>query len=120
VSLTRIALLSFFTIAVFESSVKVILEKLESLSEDNRDLKNKIRLLQAQGSINTDAAIVFKYPPLPLKDEEELKKTEENIVDPIQFQQLVRPKQNNKHTDNTVLENMPTFIHIRIPMASFN
>jgi len=92
-SLTTIALLFFFTIAVLESSVKVILEKLESLSEDNRDLKNKIRLLQAQGSINVDSAIVFKYPPLPLKDEEELKKTEENIVDPIQFQQLVRPKQ---------------------------
>jgi len=72
-----------------EASVKTILEKLESLAEDQRDLKDKLRIIQAQSSRTVDVAVVFNYPPLPLKNEEELERTECCLEDPVQYQQLV-------------------------------
>jgi hypothetical protein len=66
-----------------------VLQKLEEVATDLRDIKRQNREFFTLASSPTSADC-HKYHPLPLQTSEELSAAEERIADIVQFNKLVR------------------------------
>jgi len=69
--------------------VELILEKLQLIISDQEEIRRQLRQVAATDSPTTTLREDHKYPPLPLKDKDELKATEDIIQDAVQYQKLV-------------------------------
>jgi hypothetical protein len=79
-------IIQFLSILGFQ---EIVLQKLEEVAADLRDIKRQNREFFALSSSPTSTDC-HKYPPLPLQTSEELSAAEECIADIVQFNKLVR------------------------------